>query len=351
MKKISIPIYILSSALSFSLISCHDSDTKPKGQFEKGVFVVNEGNYSDTDGSVSFYNRDNGETTQDLFGLENNGRILGSVVQSMTIDGDLAYVPVNNDKKMEVVNVNTFVSAYTLEDLKLPRYFTVISGKGYLTEWVNFTDSGRVSVIDLNKHTVVSSVKTDYGAENLVGLNGKLFVSNNFTNTVSVIDLSTMKVVKTITVGDSPGAFIVDKNNKLWVLCGGGSDVNYAPLNNGTLDMINPSTYEIEKTIQLNMNVTPKLVSDKNKENLYFFKGKSVYKIGINDSVIPSGAFISEAAAVGFYGIGVDPSTDIIYVGDAKAFNGNGTVYRYKNDGTAIDNFSSGRGPNGFVFK
>jgi hypothetical protein len=59
----------------------------------------------------------------------------------------------------------------------------------------------------------------------------------------------------------------------------------------------------------------------------------------------------SESSATGFYGIGIDPKTDILYVADAKAFAGSGTVFTYTTSGTALSSYASGPGPNGFVFE
>lgn len=142
MKNVRLYVPILLTFFSVIFSSCVDDDNKPAGEFEKGIFVVNEGNYTSADGTVSHISPD-GTVTQDLFGAVNNGLALGSVVQSMTVDGDLAYVVVNNDNKMEVVNSNTFVAEYTLTDVSLPRYFITFNGKGYLTEWVSFSDPGR----------------------------------------------------------------------------------------------------------------------------------------------------------------------------------------------------------------
>jgi YVTN family beta-propeller protein len=353
MKNSRIFLFALLAAMLFTIASCDDEDNTPKGAYEDGVFVVNEGNFLHADGSVTFINRSSGEVTNDLFGAVNAGRALGDVVQSMTVAGDFAYVVVNNSNKMEVVNANTFEASYTLSDLKLPRYFTTIGNKGYITEWVGFSSGqkGRVSVVDLDSHTITSNVVTDAGAENIVEAGGKLFVSNNFTNTVSVINPSTLQVVQTLEVGDSPGAFVKDSQNKLWVICGGGSDANYNPLNNGRLVQIDVASNTVSKTIELNTNVSDNVAINKAGNQLFYFKGKSVYRINTTDTAAPSAPLLTEATAVSFYSIGIDPETDILYVADPKAFQANGTVYTYSTAGEARGTFSVGIGPNNFVFK
>ncbi|PZR39249.1 MAG: hypothetical protein DI538_07300 [Azospira oryzae] len=330
---------------SLLLLSCSDDKEEPKGEFSSGVWVVNEGAYKKSDGSVSYYNPSSSEVKQDVFGQKNNGRALGDVVQSVAVDGDLAYIVVNNDNKMEVVNANTFVSEYTLANLKLPRYFTTFGGKGYLTEWVSFSDPGRVSVINLTTHTVETTITTDSGAENIIAANNLLFVSNNFTNTVSVIDPTQNKVIKTITVSDSPNEFVLDSEGKLWLICSGAYQAD-----NAVLYKINTSTYEIEKKLELGMGAT-QLAINKAKNLLYFISGTNVYKVSTQSPAVPTSAFFAVSTGIDLYSMDVDPDSDMIYIGDANGFQINGNVYRYDSDGKAKDSFGVGKGPNGFVFR
>jgi YVTN family beta-propeller protein len=339
--------FTLLSALCAGLIaSCDDPETDTKGNFETGVFVVNEGNFNDADGTVSFFNLADKNVTLDLFGSVNSGRALGDVVQSMALTGDEAYVVVNNSNKVEIVNANTFEAIHTLTGVKLPRYFTAANGKGYLTEWVSFEDPGRVSVIDLATHEVLETITTDFGTENIIYTSNKLFVSNSFTNTITVINPVTNKVVNTLEVQSSPGEFVVDSQNKLWVICGG----NYEG-NDGALVQLDPVEEAVVKTVPLPINVPAKMATDATKSFLYYYKGKSVYKISIAATAAPADAWLTVNAATNLYSIGIDDEAGLIYLSDSKNFSGNGTAYRYTLDGAFVDTFGVGRGPNGFVFK
>lgn len=342
--------YISTSYLLFiiltSLVSCNRDDPKPKGEFSTGVLVINEGSFNKADGAIGFFDPVSLEVKQDIFGMKNNGKALGDIVQSMFIDGDLAYIPVNNSNTLEVVNSNTFVSEYTLTDVKLPRYFTVYKGKGYLTEWVSFTDPGRVSVINLTERKVETTITTDFGAENIIEVKGNLYVSNNFSNTISVIDPVSNKVSTTIEVGSSPGEFVLDMDSKLWVICGG--DYSF---DNASLHRIDPATNKVEKSLQLTVSTSNHLVLNKAKDQLLFTSGKNIYRINTKNPELPQATFIIASDAIQVYGIGVDPQTDIIYVADAKGFQSNGTIFRYKSDGSVMDSFTAGKGPNGFIFR
>lgn len=345
MKKPHLNFFVILLASLFLLISCDESDNGPKLNLNDGVFVINEGNFMAGDGTVSFFDPGTKTTTKDVFGLVNDGLALGDVVQSMTVVGDEAYIVVNNDNKVEVVDVNTFEAIRTISDLKLPRHFATANGKGYLTEWVNFGESGRVSVVDLTTYSVTKTITTDLGAENMLVVGDKIFVSNNFTNTISVINTTTDEVVNTIEVADSPGEFVLDAQNKLWVICGGAYQAN-----NGALIQIDLTTEEVVKTIAFNRNVPTALATDASKNFLYYYAGKSVYRIATTALLAPTEPLLTEDNAIGFYGFDLDQNANIIYLGDAKGFASDGEVYRYNLDGSFIDSFSAGRGPNGFVF-
>src|SRR5687768_14928056 len=61
-----------------------------KGPFEHGVFITNEGSFSGS-GSLSYYNRTTKNLRKDLFETVNS-RPLGSIVQSMAVHNDKAYI-------------------------------------------------------------------------------------------------------------------------------------------------------------------------------------------------------------------------------------------------------------------
>jgi YVTN family beta-propeller protein len=337
-------------ALSLFAASCNDDDNKPAGQYADGVFVVNEGKFQAGNGTVTHFSK-NKVATQDVFGLVNNGLALGDVVQSMVIDSNVGYIVVNNSNKMEVVDAGTFVRSGTVNGLALPRYVTVDDGFAYVTEWVSFVDPGQVSIVDLKTNQVIDKITTEAGAENILKHDAFLYVSNSFTNTVSVIDIEHREVIKTITVAFSPGELLEDANGKIWVLCGG----SYGD-NNGALVQIDasksdkPNEQSVVKTIALGMNIGyPKATMNHDKESLFYFSGNKVYKFDVTASSAPADAIITEANA-NFYGIGIDHETNILYVADAKAFDNSGTVFRYEQSGSNIDNFTTGIGPSGFAF-
>ncbi|MFH6984116.1 DUF5074 domain-containing protein [Marinoscillum luteum] len=333
--------------LPFILASCEeDAEPQVVGQFDSGVFISNEGNFGEGDGSLSFISS-SGVVSNNLFSTVNGGA-LGDVVQSLHVGADQLFAVVNNSNKVEAMTLDSLKSAYTITDVSLPRYMVSHDGVGYVSEWVSFSDLGRVTLFDLETGTVDKSITTDYGAEGLIITQGRLFVTNNFTTTVSVIDLSSEEVVASIQVGNSPAGMVLDADGDVWVVCSGGYDTNYAPLNDGKLVELNPASYEVKSETDLNANLSGKIAVAPSGQTIYYLMGNQVYSLS-TDAPEAGQVWKEEAAAVSFYGIGVDQSGNV-YAADAKGFAENGEVFVYNPAGELQNKYTVGRGPNGFAF-
>jgi YVTN family beta-propeller protein len=339
-------------AISFFLFSCEkdEAPVEPLGQYESGVFIINEGAFGQSNASMTHYDPNAKTVTNQIFFKKNNSSSLGDVFQSYFIHDTLGFNIINNSNTVEIVNANTFKSLGVV-DVSLPRYMTTNNTKAYLSEWVSFSDPGRVSVINLNDLELETTITVGYGAENLLVVDNMLYVSNNFQSDISIIDLESNQVVKTLEVGSAPGGLLLDANNDLWVACGGGSDENWAPLNNGSLVKISTATNTVTTTVALGANIPTKISINSSKDAILYLVANEVFKLAISEDTKPAKAFITTDIAGTIYGIGVNPSTDVIYLADSKGFAENGQVYRYNADGSVLDNFEVSVGPNGFVFK
>jgi YVTN family beta-propeller protein len=335
-------------SLAFLSLACGDDEKLVKGQYASGIFIVNEGNFGSGNGSVSHYNPSDKTVIEDVFKAENDFA-LGDVVQSLHIDGDKAFIVVNNSKKIEVVNYGDFSSIATIsENLANPRYMVSKDGKGYISNWGNFDsnfalDQSYVEVIDLKDFKEVKKINTQDGSENMIIKGNTLFVSNSFTNTVSAIDLVSGSISKTITVGNSPGVLIEDKTGMVWVVCAGSFGGN-----DGRLVSIDAQKLEVTQSIDLTKNVGSKITYNSSANEIYYYGGKVVYalKMGTTSPKV----FLDISDFSGIYGIGFDESRNAIYVSDAVGFAGKGTVHQYETSGQLIHQFKVGVGPSGFVF-
>ena len=102
--------------LSLSTSSCDSNEKQENIEIDdidshRGI-VVNEGQFGYGTSSITLFSKQ-GNVQQDVFRKVNN-RPMGDVAQSMTRIGDNLYVPLNNSKKLEVFNHETFESVETI---------------------------------------------------------------------------------------------------------------------------------------------------------------------------------------------------------------------------------------------
>jgi len=329
------------------------------------VFVVNEGNYNRSNGSVSLYSKTGKNVVApDLF-RSVNGRGLGDVVQSLTVRDNRAWLVVNNSNKIEVVSLPDFRSVGVVAGLHGPRYFLPVSAtRGYVTQWGNFAGvRPGIKVVDLATNAVVDSIATGDLPERLVLAGGRVFVANSGSNTLTVIDPATNRVTSTLPVGDAPNSLAVDKNGLLWVVCGGAVAyappaylvVDYAATTPGKLVSVNATTATVASTRTFGTNRLQPTDLHLNGagDQLYFRAANAatytgpVFRLGIADAALP--VLTAPLIRRALYGLNVDPRTDVIY-GGTGTFLGTDKLIRYQNSGAPLDSVAVGTGPNGFVF-
>ncbi|MCX6265849.1 MAG: YncE family protein [Bacteroidetes bacterium] len=365
MKKINDYIYyitILCSLLTLFILpaSCSkepireeiiDTDTTTRVvTYENGIFVVNEGNYNWGNASVTFLDNSKNVVIQDIF-TKSNGRTLGDVAESMTIAGKLGYLVINNSNLIEVVSIKDFKSVNTISGLHSPRFLQAVdSGKAYVTNLQNF-----ISVIDLHTNSVVRTIKTTSWTENLIRYDKFMLVTSigMFSEPTSkrkaqifVIDTETDAIVDSIQSGKEPIGLIMDKKQKVWVLCSGGYDNFETP----SLIRINPELRIVEKVFAFpdSKEVPSRLCINPTGDTIYYLKG-GVYQMPVISAALPTTPLIKSEGRL-FYGLNIHPATGRIYVSDAKDYVQNGTAYQYSVTGKLITQYTTGRIPGSFCF-
>jgi len=324
--------------------SCEKDPGKPLPPATgNGVYIVNEGNFQFGNAKVSYYNRQDGTVTEDLFQPANN-RPLGDVLQSIYAFKGKIYLTVNNSHKIEVVDSGTFVSSAVISGLGAPRYFLPVNlQKAYVTDYEN-TDA--ISILDLNTNTVAGNIHCAGWTEELILSNSKVFVTNMRSDKVYVLNPSTDQMEDSIAVSYASNSIVEDKNGKVWALCSGNEQKGF----HGGLHRINPVTLLVEQSYRFpNLSERPwRLRLNASKDTLYFLN-ESVFRLAVSDTLLPDAVFIPKNSR-NFYGLGIDPATGIVYVADAIDYVQRGIVYRYKPDGSLLDSFRAGIVPGDFWF-
>ncbi len=316
-----------------------------------GVFIVNEGNFTFGNSSLTYFNIKDSTFIHDLF-YRVNGVPLGDVANYMTLYNNNGYVVVNNSGVVYEIDANTGEYKGKISGLVSPRELIFIDNNRVLISdiaepfltLVNINSQGTYGKIDLDGRTAESMVKT---GDKLFAVNWSAMYQEKKNNMVLVIDLNDLKLMDSIEVTIEPNSLQLDKNGDLWVLCSGGYNNEEIP----ALYKIDINTDSVLAKLEFrNIASSPgELHINKTGDMLYFINN-DIYKMSIYSDSIPEEPFIKSNGSV-FYSLGIDPSTGDIYVSDAGNYMQKGKVFVYDTTGNIKMNFLAGIIPGYFCFK
>lgn len=351
---------VLFSFFQFYFTACKPEPIVPVVEYNEndGVFICNEGNFTYGNATLSFYNSDSSKVQNQVFYNANNFP-LGDVVQSMSIFDKMAYIVVNNSGKIMVVNPDDFKHVATITGLTSPRYIEFInSHKAYVSDLY----SPYITILNPTTFLITGEVYIGNGSEQMVSLNGFVYVTSwSQNNKVYKIDSETDLLVDSIEIAKQPNSIITDINGSIWVLSDGGYYGSYIGQDTAALTCINTDSFTIEKEFKFStIETSPtELHINKYGNTLFFLNGSwggnvgnesGVYRMSIDAQSLPSEPLIPEGNQL-FYGLGIDPENNDIYISDAIDNIQKGIVLRYDSEGQRLDSIKVDIIPGSFCFK
>ena len=337
-------------------VSCHQPEPEPEPEpipdvSAKGMYILNEGLFLMNNSTLSYYNFETGEFTEDIF-LDVNHRGLGDVGNDLQQYGAKLYIVVNNSNIVEVVDPATASSLKTINlSGKQPRCLAFLDDKAYVSCF-----DGDVVRIDTATLEVDATVHTGPNPDGICVCNGKIYVSNsgglnapNYGNTVSVIDPSSFTVIKDITVEINPTRIKSWQNRYVYVVSNGNySNVSYS------FQKIDAQSDEMVKNYNLevlNFDIYQNLAY------VYTYDYSTMTSAWIKvlnletDEVVKE-QFISDGTQLKTpYGIKVNPLNGDVYITDAGTFTTNGDVYCFDQNGKKKFSFEAGLNPSAMSFR
>ena len=205
------------------------------------IFVLNEGQMSKNNSTLDMLRTNDGNYINSVFKKMNPevGAGLGDVGNDILVCGDEIWLVINNSGLVDVLSAENEKEIAAIA-IPTPRSIAVDDKYAYVSSWAGahfaggtstaLTLKGRVYRIDLATKKLIDNVEVGYQPEGLAIRSGKLYVANsggingglesmNYTydNTVSVIDLETFTVTKTITVGTNPQSVYYDGSSYIYI--------------------------------------------------------------------------------------------------------------------------------------
>ncbi|MDP3445511.1 MAG: hypothetical protein Q8T08_21845 [Ignavibacteria bacterium] len=346
---------ILAFVTLLFMISCAEEPEiippyVPPADLGEGFYVVNQGIYTSGNASLSFYSKDSAKMFNNIF-FSRNDIPLGDVAQSITFNGDIAYVVVNNSGVIWIINASTSAIIAKLSNLYSPRYVCVVSpDKIYVSDF----ELPGISVFRAQDMLPLGTILTGKNTERMQLVGNKVFVANWSqynrvapNNTIQIINTQNDQLIDSVIVVKEPNSLVVDKNNKLWVLCSGGFMNEEIP----ALFKINSINHAIEARFDFpTATISPEqLVINASGDTLYYLNN-GIFRMAITDSELPNQAFIPKGMR-NYYALAVNPENSEIIATDAGNYVQSGYLFRFLANGTLIDSLKVGINPGFIGFK
>lgn len=350
----------LISLTTLTLSSCEKTESTPAQPYDDGVIVVNEGNFSTNDGSLSLVARDSKTASLDIFFKENNRSLGGGVAGYAEIDEKgIVLVDNSSDGKdaLEIVNARTFKSIASIKgEIDNPRRIVKAgTNKAYITCWDTFNSdysykTGFVAVLDLTTNKILKKIPVDKGAESIVVIGTNAYVGNvGNQKTIKVIDTQKDEVTASIEVGENPNVVGLDANNKLWIY------TNDSAKEIGSLNKFNISTKTIESGLEISTKLKgfSNIIFNSDKTIMFFEYSRyntngEIFSLNINDTKITTTSPLIKRK---FTGLGFDTESNLLYAGVTPSYKQAGYVLRYSPTGNLIDSVKVEIAPSKFYFK
>ena len=341
--KISKLLSALFAATLLFTTSCRTDDPidepQPKGAYENGIFLSNEGNFGSPTATVSFISNDLSVENK-IYSANNGGAVLGDVLQNIGVNGDNAYLILNNSNKIEIVNRYTFKKVATVSDqVSQPRYIAFAGNNYYVT---NSSGSSKfVNVYNSTTNAFVKKIDLTSSGERIVEASGKIFVQNASFGSgkkITIINPTSNTVEKEVTVPNG--------NIKKTISTGGNV---YTIASTSTDSYI----YKLSPTGAISSTITLTGIANGNNLEIdgtkfFFSSGAKVYSMDLSSTVIPATPVLTltDNSWSALYGFSVIDGK--IYISNANGFTADSTVEIYSTAGTLLKTVTAGRGTNGF---
>ena len=306
---------------------------------DKGIFIVNQGNFMYGNASLSFYDTESQSFENEIF-IRSNGVNLGDVAHSMTIHNGKGYLVVNNSGIIFIIDIDNCRIEGAISNLTSPRYIYFTNPtKAYISDLY----AGKISIYDSSVKRIVGEISTEpyKSSENMVCYKDKLFVSCwSGCNKILVIDTNRDIIIDEIEVEMEPNSMVIDKNGKLWVLC------NDSP----SLFKIDTESLQIEKHLYFDEDDYPHNLTINQEGDTIYYINHYLCKMAIDNSDISNNQFI-KGNGKNFFSLGIDHTNGDIYLSDAIDYVQNGIIYRFSQLGEPLDTLRGGIIPGYFCFK
>ncbi|MDO5510835.1 MAG: hypothetical protein Q4F57_09075 [Weeksellaceae bacterium] len=332
--------------LLISFTACNNLDdgpstTAPRGDYDGGIIVANEGTFGAPNADVSYILPDHSSIDNNIYQAV-NGSHAGDVLQHIGFHQDKAFLVLNNSNKIIVVDrfsfekIDSITNTASSSTLNQPRYIAFAQNKAFVTNAGNQS----VQVYDVNSLQHLQSVSLSSTPNQVVSNGQRVFVEQAYFgtgNSVGVIDPGSY-AYSSVTLDTGLNGIAMHSNGQNLYAITNSQPTKIHSINTTSLETLEYSIPGVSNARQL--------VFD--NDNLYFASANIVYKAATSNlTLAPIVAVeVPDNSWSTLYGFNVINHN--IYTSDVNGFTQNGTVRVYNSAGALLHTFTAGMGPNSF---
>ena len=364
MKKTNLFLLVVFALL---FCACEKSDDTPTPQALKDyrALIVNQGNFSESNGSLCLYNEADNNILRLAYEKANNGQSLAALVESFVQNQSIGLAICNSPDKIVVVGMDSlqYLSTISGNDVVTPRYGAIIGSYAYITCWgapevigqwpggydmLGYPNSYLLKV-DLNSKSIVKKISCGGDAEGIIAHNNKLYVA--VTDGVKAFDPTTDSQIahfKHTSFYGTAKHLVADKNGKIW----------YSVAGEG-LGVVNTTSNTVESEVAIPTldGMSAHIAISRNKDKVLYFSSETdasynpikseIYAVDVTTKT-PSTTPIYSGKQLN--GIGVSPKTGNIYTAEIWNYGTNSTLKVITESGTLVHEATAGVAASRFVF-
>ncbi len=315
------------------------------------MFVGNQGNFSDGDGSVTAYDLEAATAAEALVDLR-------TIIQSLASDGTNLYIASNTGGRVDVYpfDRDELGSERVAQiEVENPRYVAFFDDEAFVTSQL-FSRPSEVAVVDRATFSVTETVEVGGFAEDIVAVNGRVFVATGAfggSQEVVVLDAGSNQVVQRVDVGcASPRQLEVDADVQVWVFCEGTAGTDSTAQIDGEIVILDAASGEIAERVAVDG-----LLSTAGPGQTAFASAGSVFAVRDRNTVLRFDADSNALAATipvsgdDIGAIAYDRAAERLYLGRVPGFTTAGSVTIHEPDGTQVGMFTAGVAPTFILFR
>ncbi len=286
----------------------------------KLAIIVCEGNFTRGNAGISLVDIESGTVWDDVY-FQANNRKIGDVLHSIAFKNKTAYAVVNNSSKIEVIDMETWKTKQTVNNLGSPRnlHFTG-NGEAWLTELYD----KNLKILNENTLEVIHKIDFPHWSEEMVQTGDTLYISTPDAPFLFLASVSQRIVFDSIPLPGRSSA-LVKAGNSIWVshTVSDAVGLGLSKLVNGSV--VHSFSFEgrpgLSHTLQVN-----------NTQDYVYLLSQHLYKINISSKESSIPIFISGAGS-NYYGFSLAAQSEELWLSDAIDFQQKGDIRIYTETG------------------